>query len=76
MVDELAQKLNGRLCTKRLQRWHVQVINKDDAFLSHWRPKHSLSSLVQPGHDDILGIQQNKEHLMNNDLIFVNDNCF
>lgn len=58
MVHKLAKKLNGRLCTKLFQRWHVQVINKEDTLLSHRRPKHSLPSFVQPGHDDILGIQQ------------------
>lgn len=81
MVYELAQKLNWRLCTKLLQRWHVQVINKDDTLFSHWRPKHSLSSFVQPGHDDILVDSTethlvNIEHSENSDFIFVNDNCF
>lgn len=80
MVNKLTQKLNGRLCTKLLQSWHVQVINKDDTLLSHWRPKHSLSSFVQPGHDDILGdsteTQEVKvEHFRNDALISVKYNC-
>lgn len=30
--------------------------NIDDTLLSHWRSKHALSSSVQLGHDDVLGL--------------------
>ena len=47
MVHPLPQQLNGRLGSILLSCWHVHVIDKDDAFLSHGRAKHALPPLVQ-----------------------------
>ena len=35
---------------------HVQIINKDDGLLAHWRTKHSLPTSVQFRHNNILGL--------------------
>ena len=64
MVHKLSKKLHRRLCSKLLQCRHVHVIYKDDTLLSHGRPKHSLPSLIQPGHDDILGEAVNIEYMI------------
>ncbi len=42
VVHPLTQQLHWRLSAVRLQRRHVQVIDKDDAFLPKWRPIYSL----------------------------------
>lgn len=44
VVHPLAQELNGRLGTVRLQHGHVKVINKEDEVFSQWRTKYTLPS--------------------------------
>lgn len=36
--QQLSQELNGRLCSKLLFGWHVDVINKQHHVLTHRRP--------------------------------------
>ena len=54
MVNELSEQFNGRLSTIDLLGRHVEVVHEDDGLLAHLRAKHTLSALVQLGHDDIL----------------------
>lgn len=34
--------------------WHVEIINKDDHVLAHWRTVHSLAALVKLAVNDVL----------------------
>lgn len=54
VVKVLPEELNGGLGTIDFLLWHVHVINEDDSFLAHGRPKESLATLVHLGHDDEL----------------------
>lgn len=40
MIHPLAQKLDGWLGTVRLQHRHVQIVDKEDEMLSHWRTEN------------------------------------
>ena len=42
VVEHLTQELDGRLSTIRLYLWHVYVVYKANAFLSHGRAKDTL----------------------------------
>jgi len=42
VIHPLAQQLNWRLGKVLLPLWHVQVIHKNDIFLTCRRPKHTL----------------------------------
>lgn len=42
MVHPLAQKLDGRLGTVRLQQRHVKVVNEEDKVLSQRRTENTL----------------------------------
>lgn len=44
VVHPLAQELNGRLGTVRLQHGHVKVVNKEDEVFSQRRTKNTLPS--------------------------------
>lgn len=46
MVKILTKQLDWRLCTKNLFCWHIHVIHKNDAFLSHGRSIYPLSPFV------------------------------
>lgn len=54
MVYKLSKKFHWRLCPKLVLCRHVQVIYKDEKLFSHGRAKHTFSSFIQSGHDDIL----------------------
>ena len=56
MVHPLAKQLNGRLSSVFLPRWHVHVIHKDGALLSHGRTEHTFPPLVQLRHDQVLQV--------------------
>ena len=54
VVNELSQQLNRGLGSVDFLLGHVQVVHEDDGFLAHLRAKHSFTSFVQFGHDDVL----------------------
>eukprot|EP00968_Pinguiococcus_pyrenoidosus_P021796 scaffold2923_cov313-Pinguiococcus_pyrenoidosus.AAC.4 len=45
-IDQLPEKLDGRLRAVLLHLGHVQVVDKDDRTLAHGRAVHALSALV------------------------------
>lgn len=60
MVKILAKQLNRRLCTKHFHCWHVHIIHKNNAFLSHWWSKDPLPSFIKLGHNYVLEQIQKK----------------
>jgi len=54
VVNVHAKQLNGRLCTILLHLRHIHVIHKEHSLFHHRRAEHSLPSLVQPRHEDLL----------------------
>ena len=60
VVNALPEKLDGRLSAIHLLGRHVEIVHKDDGLLAHLGAKHTLSALVQLGHDDVLQQQQHR----------------
>ena len=46
IICKLPQQLNRRLGTILLLGRHVQIINKDEALLSHWWAKDALPTTI------------------------------
>ena len=54
VVQHVPQHLNWSLGLNRIFFWQVNIIYKDDKLFTQWGPIHTLPSLIQLAHDDIL----------------------
>lgn len=56
LVQLLSDDFNGRLSSPLFLRWHVEIIDEDDAFLIAWTV-HAFGYPVELGVDDLLGLR-------------------
>ena len=53
-VQVLSEQFNGRLRTVDLLGRHVEVVHKNDGLTANRRSEHTLPTLVQLRHDNVL----------------------